>query len=355
MAQKTNKYGLSRSIPAAIKRKIRSECGYGCVLCGSVIIEYEHIEPEWNDAKEHDPSKMALLCPDHHARVTKGIISKHKIIEARKNPWSFIHGHSYDSLSMEASSNKIKIADNIFEDVDIIVDLNNKPLIWFNEAEEYGAPKRLNALFYDQNGKLISQIINNEFRAFVDGCDVNAQGYKITLNYHRQRINLELEREADEVIQINKLNMFYDGYNFSINEVGDFSIKTPDGSNITLNGCGVKNGRCAFKFGSVPKSKLEKPSDFLIVMLKGEHIYNYMQQHIGYLFNSYIIDKHGYRVGKVQNQNVYNLKEELIGIYKDNGILAKVDEGVYIQKGQYHIRNVLKNYAPDVSYRLLDL
>jgi len=355
MAQKINKYGLSRSIPAEIKRKIRKDCGYGCVLCGSIIVDYEHIDPEWNEAKEHNPSKMALLCPNHHSRVTKKIISKQKVIEARQRPWASLHDHSHDLLFMEDGPTKIKIGDNIFEDVDVIVNLDNKPLVWFNEPEEYGAPKRLNALFYDQNGKLISQIINNEFRAFVNGCDVKAEGYKITLNYHRQNINLVLERKADEVIQISKLKMFYGGYDFTVNNAGDFSIRNTNGLNITLNGCSMKNGRCAFKFGTAPKHKLQNLSDYLTVMLKGEYIYNYMSQHIGYVLNGNIVDKKGFIVGTLYYQDVYNLLGEKVGVYKDNCIVSKVDEGIYIPKEQYNIRNVVKHFMPDISYRLFDL
>jgi hypothetical protein len=87
--------------------------------------------------------------PKSSLKSYKKMISKRTIIEARNKPWASIHKHSHDLLFMEDGPTKIKIGDNIFEDVDVIVNLNNKPLVWFNEPEEYGAPKRLNALFYD--------------------------------------------------------------------------------------------------------------------------------------------------------------------------------------------------------------
>lgn len=65
-----NRFGLGRYIPPEIRRLLRKEAGYGCVICGNIIIEYEHIEPEFKDALEHDPNKMTILCPGCHANVT---------------------------------------------------------------------------------------------------------------------------------------------------------------------------------------------------------------------------------------------------------------------------------------------
>lgn len=71
-----NKHGLKRYIEADIRRKIRHDAGYGCVICGNIFVDYEHIEPEFKDAKKHDPEKMTLLCKGCHDDVTDTRISK---------------------------------------------------------------------------------------------------------------------------------------------------------------------------------------------------------------------------------------------------------------------------------------
>lgn len=48
-----NQFGLSRDIPEAVKRQVRQRDGFGCIICGSAIIEYEHFEPEFHAAKFH--------------------------------------------------------------------------------------------------------------------------------------------------------------------------------------------------------------------------------------------------------------------------------------------------------------
>ena len=70
-----NKHGLPRTIPESIKRKVRQRCGFGCVICGIGLYEYEHFAPEYKDAKSHAPEGITLLCPNHHARKTIGRLS----------------------------------------------------------------------------------------------------------------------------------------------------------------------------------------------------------------------------------------------------------------------------------------
>jgi hypothetical protein len=77
-----NKLGLSRAIPEAIRRKIRQDSGFGCVICGLAIASYEHIDPEFHEATEHDPDKMTFLCEGCRSRVTRGVWSKDKVWKA---------------------------------------------------------------------------------------------------------------------------------------------------------------------------------------------------------------------------------------------------------------------------------
>lgn len=81
-----NKYGLSRDIPESVKLRIRQHAGFGCVICGLGIVEYEHVDPEFKDAKVHDPEKMTLLCPICHTKATSGLFSKDRVKEAMEDP-----------------------------------------------------------------------------------------------------------------------------------------------------------------------------------------------------------------------------------------------------------------------------
>src|SRR5437016_5533012 len=102
MPQELNKYGLTRRPPAEVRRQIRQECNFGCVCCGLAIAQYEHIDPEFHEAKEHDPAKMAYLCGGCHDRVTRGVWSKAKVKADRKQPWAKQKGHCHDAFDIGA-------------------------------------------------------------------------------------------------------------------------------------------------------------------------------------------------------------------------------------------------------------
>ena len=89
-----NKYDLSRTIDADIRRQIRQACGFGCCVCGNAITEYEHVDPPFEEAKIHDPQHITLLCTGCHGKVTRKFWSKDKIKKAMQNPACLAQGYS---------------------------------------------------------------------------------------------------------------------------------------------------------------------------------------------------------------------------------------------------------------------
>jgi hypothetical protein len=75
----------ARDIPDPIKRLVRQKSGFGCVVCGLPIFDYEHIE-EFAAVQTHNAANMVLLCPNHHAEKTRGRLSKEAIRRAADNP-----------------------------------------------------------------------------------------------------------------------------------------------------------------------------------------------------------------------------------------------------------------------------
>ena len=77
-----NRHGLARSIPDRIKREVRKRSKFGCVLCRCAFYEYEHIDPPFEHATSHDPSKICCLCSSCHSAVTRGQRSKQSVAAA---------------------------------------------------------------------------------------------------------------------------------------------------------------------------------------------------------------------------------------------------------------------------------
>jgi len=56
-------------IPDPVKRTIRQRCGFGCVICGLPIYEYDHIFGYKNETG-HIVEEITLLCDHHHKLKT---------------------------------------------------------------------------------------------------------------------------------------------------------------------------------------------------------------------------------------------------------------------------------------------
>lgn len=71
--------------PAAIKRLLRNESGYGCCVCGNPIIQYHHIIP-WEREHHFRPEDMMTLCPNHHTMATQGAYQESDQRKHKANP-----------------------------------------------------------------------------------------------------------------------------------------------------------------------------------------------------------------------------------------------------------------------------
>lgn len=77
-----------RPISEATKLEVRRACFFGCVICGKLPYHYDHFGTEFKDADDHDPSKIALLCPNHHQEKTSRRLSNATVSEARSEPFN---------------------------------------------------------------------------------------------------------------------------------------------------------------------------------------------------------------------------------------------------------------------------
>lgn len=86
-----NKYGLRRSdLPDPVRRVVRQECGFACVVCGRLGQHYDHFDPEFDEAREHRPEGIALLCATCHQDKTSGRLSNARVGQMRavaKDKW----------------------------------------------------------------------------------------------------------------------------------------------------------------------------------------------------------------------------------------------------------------------------
>ena len=154
-----NKYGLGREIPASIKREVRKRDGFGCVFCAVPIIEYEHVDPTFIEAKEHKSSGITLLCPTCHAKVTKNQISKELVKQAMANPAALKNGQVRDELRFTDNHPTVVVGGATFRECNIPIQFRDHEIISIKREDDKFF---LNANLWDRNGRKTLKIVNNE-------------------------------------------------------------------------------------------------------------------------------------------------------------------------------------------------
>jgi trigger factor len=128
----------ARDIPLPIQREIRQRCGFGCVICGLPLYEYEHLLGSAN-LRRHVAEEITLLCDQHHREKTAGLLPIEKMIKANNTPYNLREGVSkpYD-LHYSGEECEVVIGSNVFSTRDggygttlVPVSVDGTPLLGF--------------------------------------------------------------------------------------------------------------------------------------------------------------------------------------------------------------------------------
>jgi hypothetical protein len=244
---KANRFGLSRDIPSSIKRAVRQACGYGCVVCGSAIVEYEHVDPPFADARTHDAERITLLCPTCHGMVTRGFMSKQTVTDHLAAPACLARGYSNALFDLRRETAEIIIGSNVIRAPSPIA-VKGKPLLTFHPAESAGAPIQLTGNFYNSRGELSVMIRENEWQALSTNWDAEAKGGVIVIRDDVAHISLQLRAVPPKVLVVERLDMLFnrcrirtDGdalrIDSPVNENIRFVRTTAEGPHIGLDIC----------------------------------------------------------------------------------------------------------------------
>ena len=203
----TNAYGLSRHIPADKRLAIRKNCGFGCVICGASIIDYEHVDPEFKDSKEHEPSKMALLCGRCHPYVTRKWWSKDRVKAALASPKCKELGFSWGDFDFGERHPDFRLGGLRLINCPVPLRVIDTDVIRLKEPEQQSAPFRLSATFADSTGKVAFRITDNEWQAYSGAWDMEFTAGRININESYGEQCLILKAEPPNGIAVEKLNM----------------------------------------------------------------------------------------------------------------------------------------------------
>jgi hypothetical protein len=211
-----NQHGLKRTIPAEIAREIRRRSKFGCVICREAICDYEHIDPVFADAHEHNPNHMCLLCSSCHDKVSRGIWSKTKVQENYLNILSSAEIRPpFSEFDIRAGSWFVQLGPCRFTLPSVIFAIDGTELLGFYPPEESGAPPRLNGRFQDDAGQTILEIADNIWHGNLSNTwDIQTKGKEITIRRDKNQIALRIVVDPPLGIHVTHLNMRYGSTRF---------------------------------------------------------------------------------------------------------------------------------------------
>ncbi|MGR7448908.1 HNH endonuclease [Klebsiella aerogenes] len=377
MVSKINKFGLSRYIPSDVRRKIRSDAGYGCVICGGLFVDYEHIEPEFSKAVEHDPDKMTLLCSLCHDKVTKKIFSKKKVWAAKANPKTKQEGFTRDVLDPENTPRTVYIGSSQISMQTVLLIVHNKPVLWFSESKDPTSPYELNFIFHDKNSNVAGFVNKNVFTGVLVENDISTQGYTIQVKKSR-KIFVEIKAKGGEPLRINKLNSQYGNAKVSLTGNGDLILGREKYERLTV----IDNGCVGIQFHGVPvthvtRMRMRINKHFVAVQLalrKNNSIINYRGIDVGWFFDNTVITKDyliagfvGERgqdivasvigdspndlIGKLVKTKINNREHGWVIVVKDEE--SEIGEPIWVSPKDKSTMNSRTFLGYDVSYRIL--
>ncbi|MFX1675233.1 hypothetical protein PWR63_23785 [Paraburkholderia sp. A2WS-5] len=206
-----NRYGLSRRVPAGVRREVRRRCGFGCVICGLAYYDYEHFDPDFVDAREHNPAGMTLLCPNCNQKRARGRLSADTVATANANPKCLQQGFASELLDFASEPIDVKFAGVSFYDCRHLIVVNGIPILSVAPPAEPGLPMRLSGIFTDDTGRVTLKIDNNRFSVNPENWDVECTGPRIRILSARGEVALHLEMDPPNGIAIEQLNMSFGG------------------------------------------------------------------------------------------------------------------------------------------------
>lgn len=248
----TNVHGLSRNVPAEVKRQIRQRCGFGCVICGFVFFEYEHFNPDFCDAHEHNPEGMTLLCSQCNQKRRRGWLSAETVAKANENPKCLSQGFANEMFDFHSEPLKIILGGLEFYDCKYLIVINNTPVIFIEPPSEEGSPFLLNAIFHGSDGKELMKIVKNELIVKTGQWDVDCEGTKITIRRGLGDIALSLRLQPPGGIHIEKLDMIFEGVHLKA-EKNFFKWSLDGMSWETWDDCSVSHCRAAIGIFTRPR------------------------------------------------------------------------------------------------------
>lgn len=283
MTQSENKYGLKRYIPVDIKREIRKRCGFGCVRCGFGWYDYEHFNPDYYDAKEHNPDGMTLLCMSCNQKRNRGTLSRETVMVANKNPKCLQEGFTKESFDYGSNLIEVRFASNTFIDCENIICIDDLPILSIKNPIEEGDTFLMSGIFFNSEGEKSFEIKDNEWFGEIDNWDIECIGKKIIIKENEKDITLIIRQEPPNLFVIEKINMLFNNTRI-IGDENTLELRGKDGQSsfINISNCSIRSHKIGvdIKEGRISVACGQNPNPYLLKQKKKDIELDYIKMNL---------------------------------------------------------------------------
>jgi len=236
-------------IPSDIKRVVRQRCGFGCVICGCPIYEYDHIT-SWSETHHHKADDLTLLCDKHHTEKTKKLLPYKVVKDANEKPFNYSNGIS-SPLTLHYSGNEfiLHLGDSVstfsgLKDGQTFAPfaIDGQPVVSFTN---HGGNVLLNIDIRNESNEPVFCVNDSELVYSIGVWDIEWVGRTLTIRERLRQIILEIEFSPPNSVSIARGSLHFNGVELEIGK--DFVYCLNNG--CFLSNCGVHGSGYGFAIG----------------------------------------------------------------------------------------------------------
>jgi hypothetical protein len=238
-----------RNIPADIRRAVRQRCGFGCVICGVPLFEYEH-KLGWAAIQRHAADEITLLCDRHHREKTAGLLPQADVESADVDPFNRRAGASAPyALHYAGSECQVQVGGNLVvastsgDVVAIMIDAN--PLIGFRFEDGHYL---LNCVLFGACNEPLVRIKDSELVYSTEPWDIEWIGTRLTIPAAARKIFVEIRFEPPNLVVFERGRILFNGVELFLRPAYLLVV-----NNTTLmRGCSAQGCAVALNIGEDP-------------------------------------------------------------------------------------------------------
>ena len=203
------------NIPLPVQRAVRQRCGFGCVVCGLPLYEYDHTLG-WANVQRHVAEEITLLCDTHHREKTAVLLTDSQLKEANASPHNLKSGVSKPyALHYEGNQCEIVLGSNRFVATDsgygtqvIPIAIDSAPILGFVLADGH---LLFNLNLFDEYNELVLRIVNNHLAYSTTPWDIQFVGRRLIVRLAARQILVDVQFEPPNRVRIDRARFLRNG------------------------------------------------------------------------------------------------------------------------------------------------